>query len=68
MSQTTVALVAARRKEAKVLALNLALTQEQLVEATNEAATARQELLDQQVVLAAKDAFIAQLQTIIASN
>jgi Na+/phosphate symporter len=67
-SQTMVALVASRRKEAKTLALNLAATQAQLAEANKEAQKTHQALLEEQAAASAKDTFITELQSIIAAS
>jgi hypothetical protein len=68
LSRTTVALVASQRKEAKVLALNLAAAQEQLVNATADTQVIREALLEEQAATSAKDTFIAELQSIIAGT
>jgi hypothetical protein len=67
-NRTTVALVAARRQEAKALALNLATVWDQLAKATTETNNVRNMLLEQQASEAIKDALINRLQNVIASN
>lgn len=67
MSRLMVALVTARRQEAKNIALELAATRAQLAVASASAARVQEDLMDQQNAAAAKDELIAHLRSVVAS-
>ena len=67
LSQTMVALVAARRQEAKSLALDLAATRAHLLSANDRATHSEQALIAAQADAARKDEWIAKLEAMVAA-
>jgi hypothetical protein len=67
-SQTMVALVAARRQEAKSIALDLAAMQADLLSANVKATLSEQALLAAQAESARKDEWIAKLEAMVAAT
>jgi hypothetical protein len=67
LSQTMVALVAARRQEAKSIALDLAATRADLLSANLKATRSEQALLAAQAEAAHKDEWIARLEAMVAT-